>query len=344
MTRQRGNGQDDLQPGRSWDLVGVFGPGLSELCRAGTALLPGVTGVGLSAGPLPIGGQEASPVPRVRFSSDRASAILESAQETLADGPCHEATATRQPVHAADLRHPSWRERWPRFTPAALNAGARAVFAWPLHAGGVRHAGAVDMYRRTPSGLRDADRSAAVAFTAAAAELLTMERFGVDWTGAFAHARLDHALLALAGGEPVTGPPGLARDTAAGLPLARWLDGASVPQLRRQVHSLSTAQGLIGEEGNRFVLAVHEAMINAVSHGGGHGQLLLWRRAGRLWCEISDHGPGIGTSLRSTGTARSRRRRPHGFGLMEQACTSMDVITDSTGTRLLLSHELDSRR
>ncbi|GAA4964198.1 GAF domain-containing protein [Actinoplanes utahensis] len=91
--------------------------------------MSGVAGMGLSAGP-------PGAVPSVRFCSDTASSRLESAHLTLDEGPCRDATATRRPVLVADLAVESWRQRWPWFTPAALKAGVRAVFALPLHAGG----------------------------------------------------------------------------------------------------------------------------------------------------------------------------------------------------------------
>jgi hypothetical protein len=34
-------------------------------------------------------------------------------------------------------------------------------------------------------------------------------------------------------------------------------------------------------------------MTNVLRHGGGRGQLLLWWHTDCLWCEITDHGPGI---------------------------------------------------
>lgn len=322
---------NDVYPYRSWDLVGDCGPSLNALCRAGTALMPGISGLGLSAPPP--SHRAGDQVLETRFSSDQAAARIETAQETLDDGPCREATATRQAVHAADLTHPSWRERWPRFTPVALDAGARAVFALPLHAGGIRHAGAVDLYRRTPGELHRTDHRAATAFAAAAAELLTLERLGLDWTGAFDRARLDPALPA--GGDAL----GPAADLTA-LPLAFWFHRTSLPMLRRRVHAASTARGVPDDDAYRFVSAVHEAMTNAIQHGGGHGQLLMWQRAGRLWCEISDHGPGIGTTLRSPRKPRTRMRRPSGLGIIHEACTSMDISTDPTGTRLHLSYRL----
>ncbi|WP_092544664.1 GAF domain-containing protein [Actinoplanes derwentensis] len=106
---------------------------------------------------------------------------------TLDEGPCRDATATRRPVLVPDLEAESWRERWPWFTRAALAAGVRAVFALPLHAGGVRHDGAVDLYRRTPGPLGRAEHLAATTFAAAAAELLTLERYELELPGVFTH-------------------------------------------------------------------------------------------------------------------------------------------------------------
>jgi anti-sigma regulatory factor (Ser/Thr protein kinase) len=344
MVQQSRNDRDDAPSGRAWELVRAHGPNLAGLCRVGAALMPGISGFGLSAGP-PFSGQPGT-TPQTRFSSDQASARIESAQESLHDGPCHDAAATRQLVHAADLTDVTWRERWPRFTPAALDAGVRAVFALPLHAGGVRHVGAVDLYRRTPGTLHAADRNTATAFAAAATELLTLERIRLDWTGAFAHANLDHTILALAAGLPSAAGVSLIGRPAAALPLARWFDHTSLPLLRRQIHTVSTTHGLPHEDAYRFVLAVYEAMTNVIRHGGGLGQLLLWRRTDRFWCEISDHGPGIGTTLRSAHDpdarprGRTRKRRLSGLEFIQQACTTLEIATDSTGTRLQLSYQL----
>jgi anti-sigma regulatory factor (Ser/Thr protein kinase) len=335
MYQHGANGFDGARPSRVWNLIRTYGPDLTGLCRAGSALIPDVAGIGLSAGP------EGDPFPQIRFSSDQGSADLEAAQETLDDGPCRDATATRRPVHAADLSDPRWREHWPRFTPAALRSGARAVFALPLHAGGVRHAGAVDLYRRTPGDLSHADQAVAAELAAAATELLTLERLGLDWTGAFSDAR-----AATSGaGRPIALPP--RRSGAAAVPpLVRWFDQASMARVRILVHTISTRHGLAQGDADRFALAVHETMANSIQHGGGLGQLLLWGRDGRLWCEISDHGAGIGTTLRSAHThhpqTEARQRRITGFQLIEHACTSMDLTTDATGTRVRLSYHNDA--
>jgi hypothetical protein len=121
-------------PAGVWDLVGGYGPDLTGLCRASATILPGIAGVGLAAGTAGSG-------PPIRFTSDETSSQIEDFQHALDEGPCRDAASARQPVVAADLTTESWRQRWPRFTPAALDAGVRAVFALPLHAGGVRHDG-----------------------------------------------------------------------------------------------------------------------------------------------------------------------------------------------------------
>ncbi|MEU4557502.1 ATP-binding protein [Actinoplanes sp. NPDC023936] len=332
----RGNGRGNGHRDRVWDLVSAYGPDITGLCRSSAALMSGVAGMGLSAGP-------PGTVPSVRFFSDTASSQLESAQVTLDEGPCRDATATRRPVLVADLAVGSWRQRWPWFTPAALKAGVRAVFALPLHAGGVRHDGAVDLYRHTPGPLNSADRLAATTFTAAVTELLTLERHDLDLTGVFTRgwrdSRPENRADATDSGASAAAPP-----VAGSVLLACWFGPAMLGPIRARIHALATGQGLHSGHAHRFVLAVHEAAANVVRHGGGHGQLLLWRRDGRLWCEISDHGPGKPAPDPSGGhPADPTAPSWSGMQIIQRACTSVDITTDSSGTRLLLSHRLDPR-
>ncbi|GAA4934352.1 ATP-binding protein [Actinoplanes utahensis] len=326
-----GNGHHD----RIWDLVSAYGPDVTTLCRAGTTLMSGIEGLGLSAGPV-------GTVPRVRFFSDTTSSRLESAQLTLNEGPCRDAAANREPVWAADLATGPWRQRWPWFTRAALDAGARAVFALPLDAGGIRHDGAVDLYRPIPGPLNSADRLAATTFTAAVAELLALESHDLNLAGAFARGRHDPLPAGAAEDGPVEStdlPAG-----ADGVLLACWFGPADLGHVRDRIRAIAGGQGLRDVETHQLLLAVHEAVVNAVRHGGGYGQLLIWRRGGHLWSEISDHGPGMSEAETSGAVPGPGPAWPGSCGLriIHQACTSMDITTSATGTRLLLSHRLDS--
>src|SRR5258706_9285716 len=85
------------------------------------------------------------------YSSDRIASELEELTLTLGEGPGMDALAG-SPALAADLSTPDPQARWPVFAPAALRAGARAVFALPLQIGAIR-LGLLCLYRAQPGGL-----------------------------------------------------------------------------------------------------------------------------------------------------------------------------------------------
>jgi hypothetical protein len=81
------------------------------------------------------------------------STVIEDLQFTLGEGPCIDAYNTEQPVIEPDLADPEV-QRWIAFSPAAVAAGARAVFGFPLLVGSVR-IGALNLYRDEPGELTD---------------------------------------------------------------------------------------------------------------------------------------------------------------------------------------------
>ena len=70
---------------------------------------------------------------------------------TLGEGPGVDAFPSG-PSLAADLPAADCRTRWPVYAPAAIEAGVRAVFAFPLRLGGVG-VGVMCLYRREPGPL-----------------------------------------------------------------------------------------------------------------------------------------------------------------------------------------------
>ena len=113
------------------------------LCTACPAIV-GVTGasVMLMSGEVPSGSL---------CISDEVSHLIEDLQYTLGEGPCVDAYRQDVVVAEPDLANPATR-RWPAFTPPVLEAGARAVFGFPLRCGAVR-LGALNLYRDTPGPL-----------------------------------------------------------------------------------------------------------------------------------------------------------------------------------------------
>lgn len=84
-------------------------------------------------------------------ATDAVSHRIEDLQYTLGEGPCVDAYRQDRVVAEPDLAEPVMR-RWHAFTPPALEAGARAVFGFPLRVGTVR-LGALNLYRDRPSQL-----------------------------------------------------------------------------------------------------------------------------------------------------------------------------------------------
>jgi hypothetical protein len=85
------------------------------------------------------------------YASDPTAAELEELTLTLGEGPGVDA-ATGGPALAEDLTSAQCAARWPAFAPAAVDAGATAVFALPLQVGGIR-LGVMDLYRARPGSL-----------------------------------------------------------------------------------------------------------------------------------------------------------------------------------------------
>ena len=134
----------DGRPARVWGLVAAQaarrgGPvSAADACVAAVAAVE-VTGAWLIAAR----GAEAGHLMRV---TDHASELLAELQMTLGEGPGPDAAASGGPVLASDLDEKEAVRRWPAFAPAACQAGAAAIFAFPLQLGAIR-TGVMGLYR-----------------------------------------------------------------------------------------------------------------------------------------------------------------------------------------------------
>ena len=113
---------------------------LAALCRAAVGRLA-VNGASVTA--------VSGPAVREPLSAtDQLSARLEELLLTTGEGPGAEDFMFGSPMLIPDLEQVT--ERWPGFVPAAVAAGARAVFAFPLQAGAIR-VGVLSLYRAEPA-------------------------------------------------------------------------------------------------------------------------------------------------------------------------------------------------
>ena len=129
-----GDGVAEMPGERLHRVVAAFSAGggvwsSAWLCGACPGLA-GVTGAGvmLMSGEIPRGSL---------CTSDEVSQLIEELQYTLGEGPCVDAYRQDRVVAEPDLADPVTR-RWLAFTPPAVQAGARAVFGFPLRVGTVR--------------------------------------------------------------------------------------------------------------------------------------------------------------------------------------------------------------
>jgi len=103
-------------------------------------------------------------------TTDAVSTLIEDLQFTLGEGPCVDAFRTDRPVLEPDLANPAV-TRWVAFTPPAVDAGARAIFGFPLQVGAVR-LGAMNLYQDQPHVLTDDQHANALVMADVAAQAL----------------------------------------------------------------------------------------------------------------------------------------------------------------------------
>ena len=102
--------------------------------------------------------------------TDWPSRTMEDLQFTLGEGPCVDASRSGRPVLQPALASTA-PTRWPGFAAGALEAGVRAVFAFPLQIGGIR-VGVLDLYRDVEGVLDSVELAEALAFADAATSVL----------------------------------------------------------------------------------------------------------------------------------------------------------------------------
>jgi GAF domain-containing protein len=136
---------------------------LCEVCAEVTQMSG--AGIMLLSGDLPQGSV---------CTTNDVSSLIEELQYTLGEGPCIDAHRQHSPVAEPDLAHPAT-IRWAEFARSAVDAGARAVFGFPITVGDI-HVGALNLYRDRPGPLTaDQHADALVVADVAGRAIITMQ-------------------------------------------------------------------------------------------------------------------------------------------------------------------------
>jgi hypothetical protein len=157
------------RPARIWALVAEQAAARGGRVSAADACVAAVAAVEVTgAWLIAARGAEEGHLMRV---TDEVSGLLAELQMTLGEGPGPDAVASRGAVLASDLDAEEAGRRWPVFAPAARQAGASAIFVFPLRIGAIR-AGVMGLYRERPGPLSDSHLGDALVFADTATLLL----------------------------------------------------------------------------------------------------------------------------------------------------------------------------
>jgi ANTAR domain len=157
------------RPGRVWGLVAGQAARRGGRVSAGDACAAAVAAVEVSgAWLIAVHGPARGHLMR---ATDEVSGLLAELELTLGEGPARDAAAAGGPVLASDMGDEDAARRWPVFAAAACEAGAAAVFAFPLQVGAIQ-AGVMGLYRERPGPLSAFQLGDALVFADTATLLL----------------------------------------------------------------------------------------------------------------------------------------------------------------------------
>lgn len=114
---------------------------------------------------------------------------------------------------------------------------------------------------------------------------------------------------------------------------------AGLATARRRLATCLAQAGLREARAEDFLLAVHEVMCNAIKHGGGSGQVLLYRDASMLRCEVTDHGAGL-SHRKIPRALPGPGRCGSGLWLVRELTDSVTISANGHGTIVTLQVRL----
>ena len=122
---------------------------------------------------------------------------------------------------------------------------------------------------------------------------------------------------------------------------SRAFEGGDVTSVRHELTRWAIANGLDPARAADLGLAVHEAAVNSIRHGGGRGVLRWWRGDDSLVCEVEDAGelrdPLAGRSLPAPESANGR-----GLWLINHLCDLVQLRQTPSGAVVRMQQQLRS--
>jgi anti-sigma regulatory factor (Ser/Thr protein kinase) len=108
-------------------------------------------------------------------------------------------------------------------------------------------------------------------------------------------------------------------------------DESELRAVRRFLAAELAQKGIAGERRGDLLIVVNEIASNSLRHGGGYGELAVWRTDGRVVCEIRDEGR-FGDPLADRRPPSDDRPGGRGLWLANQLCDLVQVRSFDSGT------------
>lgn len=106
---------------------------------------------------------------------------------------------------------------------------------------------------------------------------------------------------------------------------------SSLRAVRRVVAREAELAGLSAGRREDLILAVDELTTNSVTHGGGHGNLSVWRMRTAILCEVRDQGH-ISDPLVGLRQPHPDRLTGRGLWVVRRLCDSVQIASSPGGT------------
>jgi serine/threonine-protein kinase RsbW len=121
--------------------------------------------------------------------------------------------------------------------------------------------------------------------------------------------------------------------------LAGSVDAGSLEAMRGRVRALGPHCGLDEWRSAKFVLVVHELIVNAIRHGGGRAEAVVWTDPAGLRCLVTDRGGGIARRhLEHCQDGPDGGVPRYGLRLVRQVCAEVRLHPASHGTHIEIGY------
>lgn len=123
-------------------------------------------------------------------------------------------------------------------------------------------------------------------------------------------------------------------------PLDLVVDADGLYAMRASVLAHAGSMGASTRTAERLLIVASELITNAIRHGGGRGRLRLWSDDTRVYCEITDRGPGIDNPDRGHNRPDPAAVSGRGLWISRQLSDDLVITTGPDGTAVTVSLEI----